>query len=425
MSKSMRGLFDDMDDCATVRSLDLLGRLHRWGVDDQYHSGAFERPSNLSLKELCRRHATRIKLLWLNTYLMPQIDLDVPFATKSVHDAAPARMQRALEIGQMIRSEGFDVAALCEVWTDDSRTTILNNWNPWPTWSKGPEKSYLTLKVEVPGVSDILGLFGVDASIKVITIELLSSGLFTLLPGPFGLVAWRSVRFSDEGVTLRDADAWSNKGILQVVIPSGHGGNIEFYTTHLISGNDLKSESGDTETVVADVARSQIGDLVSFIQATHDPANFIVVAGDFNISDSGACAGYLSQRMEDELGLEDVWTRYAQPKYQAQLGGTQSYDGFPRDPLNPNYIGDCTKSSGGCPDDVLKSDSRRIDHVFVQKASSKTAVHVEVSRPRRRHFQREPSAPEYDACATLSDHVGIELRLFTTDVHVFAQPSAG
>lgn len=53
MVTSMRQLYADMDDCANEGlSLDRLGKLHRWGFDEEYHSGVLERPNPLSLREL-------------------------------------------------------------------------------------------------------------------------------------------------------------------------------------------------------------------------------------------------------------------------------------------------------------------------------------------------------------------------------------
>jgi endonuclease/exonuclease/phosphatase family metal-dependent hydrolase len=381
-----------------------------------------ERPASLSLKGLCFRHQKKLNFLWLNTYLMPTIVFNALSIKKNLHDAAPARIPRSQEIGQMIKEEDFDVAILCEAWTEDSRTTILNNWNIWPIWIIGPDKSYISLEVEVPGVSDILEYFGVDPDIKIVTVELASSGLFTILPGKYGLLAHNRTKFSTEGAPLRDADAWSNKGVLQVVVETGYSSNIEFYSTHLIFGNDLIKSSGDTETVVADIAKSQIDNLFDFINSTHNPSNVIVVAGDFNIADNGINSEYLRHRMEDELGLEDVWARYSRSKYYAQLAGTENNLAFPDDPGNNEYICDRT-GTDGCGEGV--NDSRRIDYVFVQKPSSNHNIHIEVSRPRRRHFKRNPDVIDYNEIQTLSDHVGIELKLYISDAHVFAEPTIG
>jgi endonuclease/exonuclease/phosphatase family metal-dependent hydrolase len=424
MVNSMRQLYEDMDDCANqALSLDTLGKMHRWGSDADYHSGAPERPTPLSLKELCRRHERRLKFLWLNTYLMPTIKLDNPLKKVTLHEGTPANISRAQEIGQTIKQEGFDVAALCEVWTDGSKTTILNNWTPPTVWIKGPGKSIMQFKMEIPGVTEIAKWLGVDASVKVFTVEIMSSGLFTLLPGSFALLGQNSEVFTNEGVKIRDADAWSNKGILMVTVETGYGSKIEFYSTHIISGNDFPISSAEREDVVADVARAQIDQLVSFITKNNNPSNLIVVAGDFNIDGAGLHYEYLRKRMEDDLGLEDAWVRYSHDKYGVHLYGTMSNNTFPDDAVNSKYIRDCTDSDK-CPGDQM-GDSTRNDYVFVQKPTSKHLIGVEVSRPRRRHFKRDPSAEGYAVIPTVSDHVGVEMKLFIADKHILAQPTSG
>jgi endonuclease/exonuclease/phosphatase family metal-dependent hydrolase len=440
MPNSMRQVFADMDDCATGLSLDRLGRLHRWGVDGDYHSAEpdvqLERPAPLSLRELCRRHERTLRFLWLNTFLMPEYKLDAFVTTKSVLDAAPARMARSHEIGEMIRDEQYDVAALCEAWTDDSRTAILNNWNPWPVWVFGSPSSEMTFRAEVyvPGVTEIVGLFGGETEWTILTVGLLSSGLFTLLPGSFGLVAHARETFGMEGLMTRDADYFSNKGILLVVVETGHNTKIEFYSAHLISGNDLIAESGNRETVVARVATAQIDQLVDAINRTHIPSNVIVVAGDFNISDSGALTEYLRKRMEDDLQLEDVWTRYAEARYGATRSGTFSNAAFPDEPnpahreymcdiAGPGECSACPAAAGAppCPG-YEEGAASRVDHVYVQKPSSGHDICLNVSRPRRRHFKREGSSPGFAEIATLSDHVGIEMNLFFAGKHKPADP---
>ena len=415
MRSSLRALFDDMDNCMKNRRLDLLGKLHRWGVDDEYHTGALERPSVLSFRELARRHDKTLKFLWLNTYLLPEVKLDAVVTTQSLNPAAPDRMARAQEIGNMIKNECYDVAALCEVWTADSRETILNNWSPWPVCITGPGNSQMEVKAEVAVVSDVLAFLGAPSDVTILTVDIMSSGLFTLLPGYYGLLSHQREKFNTEGVLTRDSDAWANKGILQVVVETGYGSKIEFYSAHLISGNDLIKESGETETVVSDVTQAQIDQLVDFINRTHNPSNVIVVAGDFNISNEGASNGYLSQRLENDSHLEDIWDRYSQAKYFAEQDGTMSCPDFQDDPLHNQYIWD---NPGGVP--VV---TPRYDRVFLQKPSSSHDICVNISRPRRRHFKRTPS-PDLQI-ATLSDHVGIEFQLFITDMHVPAQPGIG
>ena len=381
MSISMRQIQRDMDECSgnSSVSLDQLGRLHRWG-GASYQSGVPQRPDILSLRDLGHRHSNVFKFLWLNTYLLPTLKIHVPIFFDGERPGAPDPYDRAIEIGRMIRDENYNGAALCEVFTEESKNWILSACDN-PTWVRGPG--------------------GGTWTIYAVTVDIASSGLLTLLPGPYSLIGYNREKFDNEGDKKRDADAWSNKGIALAVVDTGFNTKFELYSTHLIYGGDFHDISPQDRM---DVQREQIDQLVSFIQRTHNPTNFILVAGDFNLDAGSGYYEELRGRLEDTLGLEleDVWTRYAQSRYKARIGKTD----------NP---AECQEDHGFADDGIggsIDDDSGRIDYIFVQKPCDSHDITVDVSRPRRRHFPRQPSAPGYDQIQYLSDHTGIELKLF-------------
>lgn len=397
MSISMRQLQLDMDPCSNggTISLDALSKLHRWG-GPSYESGKPKRPDIISLCDMGHRHSKVFRLLWLNAYLMPTIDWSVAGIKKGKVEGAPMIAQRAAEIAWKCGNR-YDCIALCEVWREDSSDQILQNMDPKnPPSARGSSGGTREIKVETL-VKDF----------TVATIEILSSGLLTMNPGHYTRIGDNREKFNNEGVFFRDADAYSNKGILQVVVETGFNTKLEIYSTHLIKGGDFIDISEEDQI---NIQTEQIKQLVSFINKTHVPHNFIIVAGDFNI-DASKHYEALRSIMEDTLGLEDVWTRYAQSRYGAKLGITEYSTACQGDSKCSEFADD------GIGGNVV-DDHNRIDYIFIQRPDDSPKngqdINVEVARPRRRHFPRDPSAPGYGQIQHLSDHSGIELKLFVS-----------
>lgn len=384
MSISMRQLQRDLDKYWHVShpnntiTLDQLGRLHRWG-GESYQSGELQRPNILSLRDLGHRHSNVFKFLWLNTYLLPTIKIHVPVLYDGEITGAPDLHDRAVQIGAMIGRENYNAAALCEVFTEESKYLLLTSCNN-PAWARGPD--------------------GGTWTIYAVTVDIASSGLLTVIPGPYSLIGYNREKFNNEGDKKRDADAWSNKGIVLAVVDTGFNTKFELYSTHLIYGGDFHDISPQDRM---DVQREQIDQLVSFIQRTHNPTNFILVAGDFNLDAGSGYYEELRGRMEDRLELEDVWTRYAQSRYGSRLGKTDNPAACEWE-HGRDFADD---GIGGAVD-----DSGRIDYIFVQKPCDSHDITIDVSRPRRRLFHPDPSLPGYDHIQYLSDHIGLELSLF-------------
>lgn len=391
MSISIKQLRKDMDPCFKGPiSLDALARLHRWG-GASYKSDELKRPNALSLSDLGHRHSKVFRFLWLNAYLMPTIEYNIAGLYSGEKEGAPMIPQRASEIA-WICQDRYDCIALCEVWTDQFRDQILKSMNPpYPLWAIGPGGGTRRKYID-------LGVVEVD----VLTIELLCSGLLTMNPGYYPRIGNESEKFNDEGSETRDADAYANKGILKVTVETGFNTKLEIYSTHLLKGGDFQDLSAQDRI---SIQAGQIDQLVNFIGKTHEPSNFIIVAGDFNVDAAGGYYEELRTRLEDKLGLEDVWTYYAQKRYGARAGNTDSSSACQADPACSEFADDNVGAE-------TINDNGRIDYIFVQKPSDSHDINVDIARPRRKHFPRDPSSPGYDQISNLSDHAGIELKLF-------------
>ncbi len=112
--------------------------------------------------------------------------------------------------------------------------------------------------------------------------------------------------------------------------------------------------------------------------------------------------------MEEELGLEDIWTKYASPRYGAKIGITNDPSVCLPDPCCGQYADDHV--SDNISD--KPNDEGRIDYIFIQKPCEDHDMSVDISRPRRMPFKRDPSSDEYNKIQYLSDHVGMEIVIF-------------
>jgi endonuclease/exonuclease/phosphatase family metal-dependent hydrolase len=417
MTVSLRKIAMDMDPCPVNKPISFheIGKLHRWGYDT-FQSGVPYRPDGLSLRYLDHKHSRRLKFLWLNAYMLPNLKLDTPVWSGQVFDGAPAISSRAYEIGKTIKKFEYEIVALCEIFTVQSKDTLLSAWESTPYWARGPGEGSVNFKIKVPIVSDI-PIIGDAFEHEILTVETISSGLLTVLPGSYGLLSHSIEKFDAKGDPARDADAWSNKGVLKVVADTGFNTKLEIYSTHLIYGGGLVGDISSDERYK--IQRKQLDQLISFIERERNPANFLMVVGDFNIYASEEFYQELRWRMEEKLDLEDIWTRYAESRYGAKIGKTN-------DPSS------CTLDKPPCEnfaDDKKNLDKineeGRIDYVFIQKPSASHDMAVDISRPRRVPFKRLPTAYKYDAINYFSDHVGIEFQLFLSSKHFPAHPNIG
>jgi hypothetical protein len=453
MPISMREISVEMDPCPSPTrqriSLTTLARQHRWVLPG---------PAQFNLRQLAQRHLhpkkRGLRFLWYNTYLVNGFNLTdalpPPFKNTLPNievKAGPARSARAAEIGVAIRNSGYHVAAFCEVYEAHTRNKILAAWSGKPPIvAEGPPGRTLTLGYALlkqlseqwgGAPSDVVGAlneivegfdsvanrvtFGLWSRVKrsaAPTVDINSSGLLTLVDGlPTG--GSDRVVYGEQGDIFRDADAWSNKGVLLLYIDTGfrHADGtpvyIELYSTHLFSGGELLWDPDDATR--AKIQTSQLIDLVNFVTTRRSRRNIVIVAGDFNIYGDTSFYDVLRKYMEGGLGLQDIWARHAVDRYGAKIGRTNNPECQAGVDCNQLYCDDF--------DATAVSHGGRIDYVFVERPDPQHSLMVDIARPRRRHFKRNASAEDFDEQPHMSDHLGLELELILTPMeHVPASP---
>lgn len=144
-----------------------------------------------------------------------------------------------------------------------SRTKELRDISNYPFTAKGPDKANF--------------LLGVD------------SGLYILSRYPIIFSQYRSF-----GNRCSGWDCFSNKGVqlARVMVP-GSPRPIDVYNTHMQASRDQM-----------EVRLKQIEILQTFIQETHDPANPIIFAGDFNFRPGSEVKSY--EIFRNILGLTNA-----------------------------------------------------------------------------------------------------------------------
>lgn len=236
-----------------------------------------------------------------------------------------------------------------------------------------------------------------------------SSGLVTILDGPT-LVRRAAHRFGQRGAYWRDADAFSNKGVLLTEVDVGAAAHVEIYSTHLIAGNDfLRKRSGAPYRANADLRQQQVDELVRFIQSSHRSENVAVVVGDFNVpaddpsdDDPGGQYRALADAMAD-AGFDDLWMAHGSGPGFTSLGKPVGVTFHP-DPTAPDLCAEPAEAS-------RHSSAARIDYAWLQRPVSPGTPHVSVRSFRRRPFRRDPRTDGYHDLPFLSDHLALHLEL--------------
>lgn len=380
---SIADIAEFMDPVETPRSVRALTALHRWPAGGP--------PRQVSLRAIALRHETdatrRVRLLWYNTYLLPgaQIPVGVPGRTVRL-EAKPEIAPRARELGAEIQG-AYDVAALCEVFDGREQALVLDAWagRPGPSVATGPG--------------------GTD--------PVLSSGLLTLSDG-LRIVRTEKHMFQSRGLFRRDADAWSNKGVLLTELDLGLGRNrLELYSTHLMWGGGLPLVADPSPRAATRIRLQQVDEVCAFVEATHEPQNVAVVTGDFNISavdgspdfasDPGEPYRRLANRMR-RLDMDDLWVgRNGTPGSTGTLKGAGDI---------------CPVLGGGlfCEDTgPAGTRGSRVDYIFVERQKPVHGFILDLTRPRRRPFKRRATnTASVRAVPFLSDHVGIDVTLIAS-----------
>jgi endonuclease/exonuclease/phosphatase family metal-dependent hydrolase len=324
---------------------------------------------------------TLVRVLFLNTYLLWVLRLPggVDVGGK------PAVRERASEIGRMLAG-GYDVAALCEVFSRTEREAILSGWSSSPEVAVGP----------------------VDRRRPPFR---KSSGLVTISDG-YRIMRTDRHAFAARGSVWRDTDALSTKGALLAEIDLGAGpGRLEVYSTHLIMGNDLVKRPGSVYHANAAVRFDQVDELLDFVERTHDSANAALVVGDFNIpaydplESASPSSDYERLRTRfDAAGFDDLWRIHGVgPGYTYGLRHAGAEICRP-DPESPELCAEPAEPVG-------HRRPARIDYAFLLRPDERQRVEIEVKAFRRRAFPRDPTSEGFDDLGFLSDHLGLHLEL--------------
>ena len=323
-----------------------------------------------------------LRLLFYNAFLLR---LRLPWPGGGPELAGkPACGARAVELGRAVAGR-YDVVALAEVFDRVDRNAVLDGWTTrQPVHAVGPRRSFVPLALK-------------------------SSGLVTILDGPI-LVRRAAHRFRQRGAYRRDADAFSNKGVLLTEVDVGARGNVEIYSTHLIAGNDfLRKRPGGPYRANADLRQQQADELVGFIGRSHRAGNAAVVVGDFNVpadDQSDADPGAQYQALCDAMagaGFDDLWTAHGSGPGFTGLGQPIGVTCRP-DPVAPDLCAEPADPSN-------ESSAARIDYAWLQRPVSPGTPHISVRSFRRRAFRRDPRTDGYRDLPFLSDHLALDLEL--------------
>ena len=338
-------------------------------------------------------------------FLQGTLGIEIPTEIKFA--PRPELAPRAHEIGTLV-GQGYDIVALCEVFSHDRRMQVLENAQTSARsiqFAEGPDDQ----KAAADG------------------------GLFTMAFDALSIVHQEWMMFDGEarGDYFRDADAWANKGVLLSVINVGVG-QLEIYSTHLINGGDLITlpawlpvlgllfpplSSAERLALQA----KQVDQLIDFYKTHHKPENVALVVGDFNMSAQNKDTyEALTSRMAS-INLRDVWPYYRQPAADpAQPRGDTHSSVEEKGQSSSSLWKICQPNDAFYCDDVAQTaaTTSRIDYVFAENPMEQHTFMLDLTRIRRRSFLRQHTPIEE---LYLSDHVGLELNLITSPrVHAAA-----
>lgn len=305
--------------------------------------------------------------------------------------AKPALGPRAIEIGDMLRDDGYHLAALCEVWNAEYRKDLVAHWQL--------PKSTRHLAVGQAEGDAFLGDGLLSGSHDGRIVEVQRRGYHT-----------RGIDRTPGSVLdmLADDELWAQKAVLLLRIDVGVG-MIDLYVTHLYFGTGLAgSDVGKffaqltppNNSERTGVRSAQLEELGQFITDTHHSQHIAVVCGDFNIDASAHDPDYggvdALQHFIASHNLEDRWLTP-----HADVMGSTGGD----------FTKICATSQLGdsrfCFDvtAVGQTQGYRIDYVLVEKPTAQHGFMLDVTRVRRRSFLRPQVT---DDQAYMSDHLGLD-----------------
>jgi len=311
-------------------------------------------------------------------------------------NATPAAETRAGEIGVEL-AKNYDLIALCEVWQNEFRDSILAAWPHGVPISAGP------------GPAGGLGVMG--------------SGLL-VIGANSKITPVASHVFNTQGVSgmfgrLVDSDLWAGKAVLFTLVDVRVGA-IELYSAHLYSGGDLLAAvpgmdvKAPTEDEKRGIRNQQVDELIQFFKSTHKPWNVAIITGDFNI-DAHNQTEYndLMARM-NQINMQDYWVaqRTAAPGYTNVSGHDE--DAVEITNRMPQVC-KRTKDSHYCDEPAPAATAKdlaptgpgdRIDYIFVERPTNDHTFNLDLTRIRRRPFERQNKT---EGMNYSSDHLGLDV----------------
>jgi hypothetical protein len=327
--------------------------------------------------------------------------LNIPSLTASFYTTgnAPGRPERAKEIGTMLGAE-YEIAALCEVFEPERQDDVQKQ--------AGASGRALGVAKGTQADGDLAG-----------------SGLMSVaFEGR--LVSSQRKEFGFQGDPLRDADAWSRKGMLRTVLELGQGWRVELYSTHLFNGGGiLEFDPADpfqltlaglfpklTPAQRLEIQLQQVDDVVAYIKDTHQANHVAMLVGDFNINANtpGVYEELTKRAWSVELiDLWPYWHQHTRPMLKKPK---------PRgDTTHPETVCE-TADAKFCGEPKQPGTSERIDFIFVQRPKAEHPFVLDLSRVRRRPFSRGGSVSSH-----LSDHLGLDIWVIASPrTHIPADP---
>ncbi|MGI8757330.1 MAG: hypothetical protein ACR2MB_16040 [Acidimicrobiales bacterium] len=292
---------------------------------------------------------------------------------------APDVAERAPLVGQAL-ADRFDVVALGECFEASERRAVAAAW-PDALLIDGPGR----------GRSKLIG-----------------SGLASLVDRRRAEVVATARHTYRSGGDLRDSDTFASKGALFVRVSSEatDAPLVDLFSTHLIAGGDLFPIPGHDDHARHHRARmAQVDELVDFLVQQHDPANVLVVLGDFNVPahDPDPSLADPTERYRDlsarltSVGLRDLWATDG-----VGAGSTCTFTDpadLPPDPEEPDRVVDD-------PDAGPEAPGERIDYLWLRVPDG---VDVGIDRPRRWAFPGR--AARGGRAGSLSDHLALSVTL--------------
>jgi endonuclease/exonuclease/phosphatase family metal-dependent hydrolase len=317
-----------------------------------------------------------LRVAFWNTWLLrPRLWSDGPAFPGADGLFAPDVVPRASLVGAAIRDR-FDVCALAEAFEPSEQRSVVAAM-PGHRLVPGPGVGRFRFTGS--------GLATVVDERRVEVVDALS-------------VAFRT------GGDLRDSDTFATKGALLVRVRVDPDlPPVDVVSTHLFAGGEFLPIPGSENHLRHHQVRlRQLDELVDFVADHRQPANPLVIGGDFNVaahdrhpalSDPEAHHRDLLAKLAP-LGVADVWATHG-----VGAGTTSTFEHaaeLPPDPDEPDAVWDDPEL------DAAHSPGNRIDYLWVAPPLD-GGVSVDVDRPRRWAFSgREATG---GPAGSLSDHL--------------------